>query len=218
MKWKRYSKKWAESVGPASVDPRCFPPWTAFLKEFFWPDERLQRCWARKGVERSFFPAFAFTNAPKRWEVSTLQSHRRFSGMGRMQINIMGGKSKGRVWGGGVENTQVGGRCYTKRSSRNNAGEINSSDAVTRYGDRRRQGITHSNSRETEISWGREDVKSQEAFSHRHSARRLQPRNLPYTAFVDSPYKTQRRHDAIWPRGSGKRARIVQLKKKKVDE
>lgn len=67
--------------------------------------------------------------------------------MGRMQINIMSGKSRGGVRRRGeMENTQVGGRCYTKRSSRNNAGEINSSDAVTRYGDQRRQGITHSNS------------------------------------------------------------------------
>lgn len=95
-----------------------------------------------------------------------------------------------------MENTQVGGRCYTKRSSRNNAGEIDSSDAVTRYGDQRRQGITRSNSRETEVSRGREDVKSQKAFSRRDRARMLQRRNLPYTAFVDSPCKT-RRHNAI---------------------
>lgn len=60
-----------------------------------------------------------------------------------------------------MENTQVGGRCYTKRSSRNNAGEINSSDAVTRYGDQRRQGITRSNKRDGDKlrEEGREEPK-----------------------------------------------------------
>lgn len=57
----------------------------------------------------------------------------------------------------------MGGRCYTKESSKNNVREINSRDAVTGYRTQRRQGKTHIQYRETEIEIGkeREEEKSQ---------------------------------------------------------
>lgn len=50
------------------------------------------------------------------------------------------------------ESTQVGGRCYTKESSRNNVREINSRDAVTGY--RGGRGTDTHKYRETEIEIG----------------------------------------------------------------
>lgn len=50
--------------------------------------------------------------------------------------------------GGERESTQVGGRCYTKESSRNNVREINARDAVTGYGEQKRHGNRHTYSAE----------------------------------------------------------------------
>ena len=51
--------------------------------------------------------------------------------MARMQINIRGRKEWKRGRGRQRESAQVGGRCYTKESGRNNVREINSRDAIT---------------------------------------------------------------------------------------
>lgn len=73
--------------------------------------------------------------------------------MARIQINIREGKSGRR---GERERTQVGGRCYTKESGRNNVREINARDAVTGYGEQKRHGNRHTYYAEIEIEIGRE--------------------------------------------------------------
>ena len=93
--------------------------------------------------------------------MSSLQSHRQFSCMARMQINIREGW---RETGGG--STQVGGKRYTKESGRNN--EINARNAVAGYREQRRQGeeacIQH---REIDVGREREDKTTQRQLRNR---------------------------------------------------